>query len=114
MKLVHVLYEQALLEVRAARAANAGGDTGACSHRVTRALTILRELDGKAGRPANLAVLYEYMQRRLTEGLISLRDEPLAEVESLMRTLNEGLTAMAQAPNSNLTSAPPAFPVARA
>jgi len=101
MKLVHHLYEQASLEVRAARAATAAGDTSACSQRVTKALTILRELDGEEGRSTNLGVLYEYMQRRLTQGLISLPDEPLAEVESLMRTLNEGLTAMAQAPTSS-------------
>jgi flagellar biosynthetic protein FliS len=95
MKLVHLLYEQALLEVRAARAAIAAGETADCSKRLTKALNILRELEGESGHPANLAVLYEYMQRRLTEALISLRDEPIAEVESLIGTLHEGWTAMA-------------------
>ena len=94
--LIRRLYEGALRSVSEARALLRAGDIRGRAREVMRAHAIVTELaqsldhtrGGELSR--NLAGLYDYLQRRLLEGNFRQRDEPFAEVESLLRTLLEG------------------------
>ena len=55
----------------------------------------------------NLAELYRYIRQRLTEGNFRQKDAPLAEAESLLKTLAEAWSG-ARAPAEEAPS-PPAF-----
>ncbi len=111
VELIHILYEHALLQVKLARAALRRGDIPSRSQAISKALAALGELEGSLDYNAgssisqNLARLYEYMRRRLTDGNVKRDDAALAEVESLMQTLDEGWTAMQRA-----TSTPAVLP----
>lgn len=95
VKLVKMLYHGALDATTSARAHLLAGDIRARSKSVTKAHSILIELsnslDLSQGEAigANLARLYEYMQIRLLDANREQRDEPLAEVERLLKTLLE-------------------------
>jgi flagellar protein FliS len=108
VELIHILYEHALTQVKLARVALAEGNIPARCHAVTKTLEALGELevslDYKAGGAIsqNLAKLYQYMRKRLLEATVKRDAGALAEVESLIRTLDDGWTAMQHA-----TSAPP-------
>jgi flagellar protein FliS len=103
VELIHILYEHALVQVRSARAALAAGDIVGRTKAITKTLEALGELEGSLNQNAggsigaNLARLYQYMRRRLVDGNLKRDDGPLAEVESLMQTLDEGWTAMRHA-----------------
>jgi flagellar protein FliS len=107
VELIHILYEHTLEQVKSARAALAGGDIAGRAQAITRALAALGELEGSLDHNAGgsisgrLAGLYQYMRKRLVEGSVKREDKALAEVETLLRTLDEGWTAMQHA-----TSAP--------
>ena len=111
VELIHILYEHALMQVKLARAALREGNIAGRSQAISKALAALGELetslDYNAGGSISrhLARLYQYMRRRLADGNVNREDRALAEVESLMRTLDEGWTAMQHA-----TSAPAALP----
>ena len=115
VELIHMLYQHALEQVRAARAALAAGDIASRSQAITKVLAALGELEGSLDYNAGgsisqqLARLYQYMRRRLADGNVKREDRALAEVESLMQTLDEGWTAMQHA-----TSAPAALPYSHA
>jgi len=100
VELIHMLYEHALLQLRVARTALAVKDVPSRSTAIAKVLAILGELEGsldfKAGGAItqNLSRLYRYMRKRLVEANVGRLDAPLAEVESLLRTLDEGWTAM--------------------
>jgi flagellar secretion chaperone FliS len=100
VELIHILYEHTLTQVTAARSALAAGDVAGRGRAITKALEALGELEGSLNLEAggsigqNLAKLYRYMRKRLTAANLKRDDEALAEVESLMRTLDEGWTAM--------------------
>jgi flagellar protein FliS len=74
----------------------AGGQIMERSKAVTKATNVLIQLtvslDHERGGELSqrLAGLYEYMLRRLREAHFQQRDEPLAEVLSLLATLAEG------------------------
>jgi len=103
VELIHILYEHTLTQLRVARAAMAANDTRGCCSAICKALAAIGELetslDYNAGGSIsrNLARLYGYMRKRLTEANLKREQGPLAEVESLMRTLDEGWTAMQHA-----------------
>jgi flagellar protein FliS len=111
VELIHMLYEYALAQVGSARSALAAGDIPGRSQAIAKTLAALGELEGSLDYNAggsisrHLARLYQYMRRRLADGNVKREDRALAEVESLMRTLDEGWTAMQHA-----TSAPAALP----
>ena len=103
VELIHLMYEHALVQVRLARTALASEDVAGRSKAVSKVLAILGELEGSLNYEAggsishNLARLYQYMRRRVVEANVKQEDGGLAEVESLMQTLNEGWTAMRHA-----------------
>jgi len=115
VELIHMLFEHALGQVRSARAALVTGDIVGRSQAVTKVLAVLGELEGSLDHKVggsisqNLARLYQYMRIRVVDGNVKRDDAALAEVESLMQTLDEGWTAMRHA-----TSAPPASLYAQA
>jgi len=112
VELIHLLYEHALVQVAAARASLARGDIGGRSKAVSRTLAILGELEGSLDHQAggsisqNLASLYQYMRKRLIDANVKQNAEALAEVESLLHTLDEGWTAMRQTPFRQTTEPP--------
>ncbi|VFQ44726.1 flagellar export chaperone FliS [Desulfoluna butyratoxydans] len=70
---------------------------------ISKVLAIITELSTaldmeRGGEIAeNLAALYDYMVRRLTEANIHNRTEALREVEALLVSLNEGFTEASRA-----------------
>jgi len=115
VELIHILYEHGLVQLRSAREALAKADILGSSRAISKTLAILGELEGSLDFNAggsisrNLGRLYQYMRRRLVDGNAQRQDEVLAEVESLMRTLDAGWTAMQHA-----TSLPSALPYSHA
>jgi flagellar protein FliS len=107
IELVQILYEHTLNQIQDARGSLAAGDIAARSRSVSRALAALGQLEGSLDHKSggsisrNLAALYSYMRTKLLEANIKQQDAPLAEVESLLKTLEEAWTAIgpvAQAP----------------
>jgi len=100
IELVHILYQHTLAMVGDARRHLAAGDIAARGRSISRALAAINELDisldPKAGGSIarNLAALYQYMRLRLLTANLRQEDAPLAEVESLLRTLDEGWRAI--------------------
>jgi flagellar secretion chaperone FliS len=110
VELIHILYEHALTQVKLARIALADHNIPARTQAISKVLAALGELEGSLDYSTggsishNLARLYQYMRKRLIEANLKRDAAALAEVESLMRTLDEGWTAMQYA-----TSVPPAL-----
>ena len=100
LELIHILYEHTLSMVEDARRYLAQGDIPGRGNSISRAIAALEELDGSLDRQAggslsqNLAGLYQYMRLRLLTANIQQQDEPLAEVEKLLRTLGEAWSAI--------------------
>jgi flagellar protein FliS len=103
VELIHILYEHTLTQVRAARTARASNDIRGGSQAICKALKAIGELEAALDHNAggsisrNLARLYRYMRRRLTDANVRRDQSALAEVESLILTLDEGWTAMQHA-----------------
>ncbi|HLJ15188.1 MAG TPA: flagellar export chaperone FliS [Bryobacteraceae bacterium] len=95
VKLVRLLFRGALESTIAARGYLLAGNIRARSSSIMKAHSILLELSrsldhNQGGSLSNsLAVLYDYMQRRLLEGNAEQSDPPLQEVECLLITLLE-------------------------
>lgn len=100
LELVHILYEHTLAMVADARRYLAEGSIAARGHAITRAIAAIDELDSSLDRQAggsiarNLAALYQYMRGRLLTANIRQEDAALAEVETLLRTLEEAWNAI--------------------
>lgn len=94
-RLVAIVYQAALETVSEARQHLARGQIRARSGRITRASEILNELAFSVNHEAggelsrNLAGLYDYIQFLLVKANTEQADAPLAEAESLLRTLKE-------------------------
>jgi len=90
VKLVELLYQGALDSVREARSNLACGEIERRGRATSKASAILLELTAaldfeRGGEIArNLAALYDYMLRRLTEGHAKPSDRAYAEVERLL------------------------------
>jgi flagellar protein FliS len=103
VELIHILYEYTLTQMASARTALAAGDIAGRSQAIAKALAALGELEGSLNHQAggsiskNLARLYRYMRKRLTEANLKRDGAALAEVESLLETLDEGWTSMQHA-----------------
>jgi len=115
MELIRMLYGHALFLVADARFSLAHGDIAARSKSISRTIAILSELDGSLDHEVggsisrNLAELYHYMRQRLLTANLQQKDAPLAEVESLLKTLGEawkGISAgSASVPSEPVASA---------
>jgi flagellar protein FliS len=95
MELVRILYTAAARAVQDARESLRTGAIGARSRDISRAQLILLELstavDPSKGQEISerLLALYEYMMGRLAEANADQKDAPLAEVSTLLGTLQE-------------------------
>ena len=100
VELVNILYEYAILNVQEARHSLAEGKIAARAKAISKTIEILGELesslDHKQGGEiaSNLARLYQYMRGRLTVANLKRADDPLAEVEGLLKTLGEAWQAV--------------------
>ena len=104
VELVRILYTAAVRAVQNARENLRTGDIGARSREISKAQVILLELatsvdPGKAKDVGErLLALYDYMQGRLAEANAEQKEEPLAEVSSLLGTLQEAWSQCESAP----------------
>lgn len=95
-KLVHMLLRGAIEAVGQARRHLAAKDIRERSRQIMRAWEILQELGASLDHAQGgtisrgLAGLYAYMQERLLDANRLQTDAPLAEVESLLGTIEEG------------------------
>src|SRR5438128_12307041 len=95
VELVRILYTAAVRAVQDARETRRAGDIGARSREIGKAQVILLELaasvDPSKGKDVSerLLALYDYMLGRLAEANAEQKDAPLAEVSSLLGTLQE-------------------------
>ena len=113
LELVRILYQGCSNAVREARRRLSDGDIAGRSRAVSNAYDILTELltslDLSADIGTRLALLYDYMQRRLIEANVQQADAPLAEVLALLVTLGEAWDEVAAgskpAPQSNAWTA---------
>lgn len=97
LKLVSLLYRGAIEAIGSARAQLTSPASPVTiaerSRQITRAWEIVQELGRSLDRErggeisAQLGDLYSYVQQRLLDGNAQQADAPLAEAESLMRTL---------------------------
>jgi flagellar protein FliS len=96
IELVNMLYQGGMQAVREARLHLAEGRIAERSREITKACQIVIELavslDHERGGEISrrLALLYDYMHRRLLEANMHQSDEPLADVLGLLSTLSEG------------------------
>ena len=110
VELIHILYESTLTQVRTAQAAMAANDISTRSQAICKALAAIGELEASLDHEAggsvsrNLARLYRYTRKRLTDANVKRELRALVEVESLIRTLDEGWTAIRRAPALPATS----------
>jgi flagellar protein FliS len=113
IELVSILYEHAILRVSAARDSLAQGDIASRSRHISKAIAILGELEGSLDHQAggdiarNLATLYRYIRERLITANRRQEDEPLAESESLLKTLGEAWLAITRKGQENTPIAMP-------
>jgi flagellar protein FliS len=100
VELIGILYEYAVMSVQDARNGLAQGNIPDRSKAIAKVIAILGELesslDHKLGGEIalNLGRLYRYMRERLTSANLRQVDEPLAEVEALLKTLGEAWQAI--------------------
>jgi len=100
LELVHILYEHTETMVVDARRYLAEGNIAARGRSISRAMAAIEELDRSLDRVTggsmarNLAALYQYMRSRLVTANLRQEDAPLAEVESLLKTLGEAWKAI--------------------
>jgi flagellar protein FliS len=101
LQLVHLAYESAIAAVGDAREHLMNGRIQERSRAVTKVTHILMELsaalDHRAAREMSLqlARLYDYMIDRLREANYRQSEEPLVEVEGLLRTIGESWSKLA-------------------
>jgi flagellar secretion chaperone FliS len=110
LELVHILYQHTLAMVADARRYLAEGNIAARGRSITRAIAAIDELDCSLDRQSggslaqNLAALYQFMRTRLLTANIRQEDSPLADVESVLRTLGEAWSAIR--PDAQVEKAP--------
>jgi flagellar secretion chaperone FliS len=100
LELVHILYEHTMMMVADARRHLSQGNIAERGHSISRAIAAIDQLNSSLDRVSggplvkNLAALYTYMRGRLIAANIRQEDAPLAEVESLLKTLGEAWSAI--------------------
>jgi flagellar protein FliS len=114
VQLIHLAYEGAIEAVSEARTHMTANRIQERVRSITKVQLILTELqnslDFKKGGDVSVQLgrLYDYMQRRLTEANFQRVEEPLAEVQGLLETLDGAWKEIAAA-NTN-TSVAATFP----
>ena len=116
LELIVILYDEAISAVRAARRHLADGNIRARSRSVSRAVSILIELEHSLNFEAGgelsqrLAGIYSFMRTSLTEANFRQTDDGLAVTERLLISLREGwYTISVQAPESSSSAGSPAI-----
>lgn len=95
-RLIQVLFESALERLARARGHILRSEVGAKGEQLGRAISIVASLresldTGQGGAlAANLALLYDYMERRLLQANLESSCEMVDEVSSLLRQIKEG------------------------
>ncbi len=111
LQLVHLAYEGAIKAIIEARGHLAAKRIHERSTAITRVQLILielnRALDFQRGTEVatRLASLYDYMLKRLAEANFKQAEEPLAEVQELLTTLDEAWKELATPESSVATAA---------
>jgi flagellar protein FliS len=114
IELVNMLYQGCMQAVREARLHLAEGRIADRSREITKACQIVIELavslDHERGGEISrrLALLYDYMHRRLLEANMRQSDEPLADVLGLLSTLAEGWEGIRTSENQRAAECAPA------
>lgn len=123
LRLVCMLYQAAIMEIRDARRHLAAGNVPARCAAITKACDLVGELlssldrDGGGQVAEQLSSLYAYSLNRLLEANMKKSDAPLAEVLALLTTLSEGWQEIASNQRSEaavLRSTPAAYVMAGA
>jgi len=118
LELINILYEYAIRYVEAAQEDLARGDIRGRSKAISKAMAIIGELQGSLDHSAggeiatNLARLYLYMLERLMTANRKQEAAPLAEVESLLKTLGRAWNEISAQPAAAVTRLPQAPAVA--
>ncbi|MGA2038089.1 MAG: flagellar export chaperone FliS [Bryobacteraceae bacterium] len=113
VELIRLLYQTGVSAVQDARRYLADGKIMERSKAITKAgqvlIQLIAALDHERGGELSrrLAALYDYMLHRLTEANFRQRDEPLAEVLSLLATLAEGWEGVRPVPKPEPGAANP-------
>lgn len=100
LELVNLLYQAAIEAVQTARQHLTRGEIVERGRSVGRAIEFLTELSAsldhdKGGElSTRLAALYDYLQRTLLDANFRQADDGLAQVETLLKTLNEAWSAI--------------------
>lgn len=110
---VVLAYDAAIRFVQEARAAIGRGDVEGRFKAGEKARSVIRILEGaldreRGGRIAtDLARLYTYLERRLTD--LNIQNDPQIadEITNLLRTLREGWARLARVPGASEASADP-------
>ena len=95
LELVQILYTAANRAVQEARQHLSAGNIASRSREITKAQEVLLELASSVDSikapefSQRLLALYDYMQSRLVEANTQQKDSPLAEVSSLLETLQD-------------------------
>jgi len=103
IELVNLLYQACTQAVREARCHLAEGRIAERSREINKACEIVIELaasldHARGGEISQrLALLYDYMQRRLLEANMQQTDPPLADVLGLLSTLSEAWSGIRNA-----------------
>jgi flagellar protein FliS len=111
VELIHIVYQHALDMVIDARRHLAAGEVTERSRSISRAISAVSELDSSLDHAhggqisKNLGDLYQYMRTRLTAANLMQQDAPLAEVESLLATLDEAWSALRTLPAAPVAEA---------
>jgi flagellar protein FliS len=118
IELVNLLYQACAQAVREARRHLAEGRIAERSREINQACAILIELatalDHERGGEISqrLALLYDYMQRRLLEANMQQSDAPLADVLGLLSTLSEAWAGIAKPEEKPAAESPWSHPAA--
>jgi flagellar protein FliS len=117
LELVNLLYQGCMQAVREARVHLAEGRILERSREINKACQIVIELatslDHERGGEISqrLALLYDYMQRRLLEANMQQIDAPLADVLGLLSTLAEAWAQIRTSADNPVVASPRSQPV---
>src|ERR1035437_5961242 len=119
VELVSLLYEACTQAVREARCYLAAGQIAERSREINKACAIVIELatslDHERGGEISqrLALLYDYMERRLLQANMQQSDAPLADVLGLLTTLSEAWAGVRKPEEKPVVESPWSHPVAQ-
>jgi flagellar protein FliS len=119
VELVNLLYQACTQAVREARSHLAAGRIAERSREINKACAIVIELatalDHERGGEISqrLALLYDYMERRLLQANMQQSDAPLADVLGLLTTLSEAWAGVRKPEDKPAAESAPSQPVAK-